>query len=626
MGISSTTNRVPYLGDGSSATFSYPYEFTAPADLKVYIYNSSLQSATLQVLNTNYTIGGTANAQGIYTQGGSVIFTSSIPTGLYIVIARDPSQVQSYALLQNGNINSTALVQQFDYVTLLIQRLQDEASRACRFADGYAGTLDITVPSGSKAGMYMQVDSSGLHLEWTSSTLYYGSPGLPLIGNGSTAPATFQALSLVGSTVIGVLAPQNGGTGFGGTWTQYAVVYASSATSLTQVPNAGAGLVLTTNASSAPTWQAPQVAQSGILPVVNGGTGIGSIPTGVLIVMSSATQVTGFVAGGTDQVLIGATGVLPIWGQVNIASNSSVIGVLAIANGGTGQSSKAPAFNALSPANVMGDLSWFNGSSNVRLGIGTNNQVATVSGSSVTWANTQTATPNYTAQTTGYSASVGDVVDCSAASFLITLPTAVGNLGKQISVRHSGSSIVQSYTFLCVGGQTVNGVTNSSAWSVVTNGEFVTIMSDGANWKVVSHQTDTAWTAYTPTITGFGSTSSVAYQWRRSGPDIQVRGSHVNATVQTSLASWSVPTTIGTMPSSNTTGNPGPVVGSYGANGGTAWSGHVLTATATSTGVVYAGGNGGTTTMITPSNGSVVTGNGVALTVQFSYPGLVLQP
>lgn len=145
--ISTTTNRVSYTGDGSSAVFSFPYEFFAQSDLNVYLYNSSAQTSALQTLNTNYTVGGTANLQGVYTAGGTVIFNSAVPTTHLVVITRNPSQVQNYQLLQNGNINSTALVQQLDYMTLLIQRLQDQATRSLHLAEGHGTTFDPTLPS-----------------------------------------------------------------------------------------------------------------------------------------------------------------------------------------------------------------------------------------------------------------------------------------------------------------------------------------------------------------------------------------------------------------------------------------------------------------------------------------------
>ena len=63
---------------------------------------------------------------------------------------------------------------------------------------------------------------------------------------------------------------------------------------------------------------------------------------------------------------------------------SQLTGQVAIANGGTGQSSKTSAFDALSPNTTNGDFSYYNGTDNVRLAPGTTTQVLH-SGTPPTW-------------------------------------------------------------------------------------------------------------------------------------------------------------------------------------------------------------------------------------------------
>jgi hypothetical protein len=50
---------------------------------------------------------------------------------------------------------------------------------------------------------------------------------------------------------------------------------------------------------------------------------------------------------------------------------------LAIASGGTGQAAKAAAFNALSPNTTKGDVTVYNGTANIRVGVGANKAVLT---------------------------------------------------------------------------------------------------------------------------------------------------------------------------------------------------------------------------------------------------------
>jgi len=56
-------------------------------------------------------------------------------------------------------------------------------------------------------------------------------------------------------------------------------------------------------------------------------------------------------------------------------TSGNVTGTVAIANGGTGQTSKTPAFDALSPLTTKGDLIVYNGTNNVRVGVGANGSV-----------------------------------------------------------------------------------------------------------------------------------------------------------------------------------------------------------------------------------------------------------
>jgi hypothetical protein len=64
-------------------------------------------------------------------------------------------------------------------------------------------------------------------------------------------------------------------------------------------------------------------------------------------------------------------------------------GTLPIAAGGTGQTTKITAFDALSPSTTKGDLIAYDGTDNVRLPVGTNGYVLTADStatSGVAWA------------------------------------------------------------------------------------------------------------------------------------------------------------------------------------------------------------------------------------------------
>ena len=86
---------------------------------------------------------------------------------------------------------------------------------------------------------------------------------------------------------------------------------------------------------------------------------------------------------GVSSITFGSTGLTPA-----TATNGAitVAGTLAVANGGTGQTTAGAAFNALSPITTTGDLIIGNGTnSSTRLGIGANGYLLTSNGTTASW-------------------------------------------------------------------------------------------------------------------------------------------------------------------------------------------------------------------------------------------------
>jgi hypothetical protein len=109
---------------------------------------------------------------------------------------------------------------------------------------------------------------------------------------------------------------------------------------------------------------------------------------------SSGDSVTVNVAAGTGTVSSvavsgGTTGLTTSGGPVTTSGTITLAGTLAIANGGTGQTTQTAAFDALSPLTTKGDLVAHDGTDNVRLAVGTNGYVLTAdstAASGVAWA------------------------------------------------------------------------------------------------------------------------------------------------------------------------------------------------------------------------------------------------
>lgn len=167
--------------------------------------------------------------------------------------------------------------------------------------------------------------------------------------------------------------------------------------------------------------------------------------------MSAATAGTDYSAGtsalatgilksttGTGALTIAVAADFPTLNQNTTGTAANVTGVVAIANGGTGQTTAVAAFDALSPATTKGDLIVANGTDNVRLAVGTNTQVLTADSTTATgvkwaapassnvtalglWENNATISANYTITTGNNGMSAGPISVASGVT--VTVPT-----------------------------------------------------------------------------------------------------------------------------------------------------------------------------------------------------------
>jgi hypothetical protein len=330
-------------------------------------------------------------------------------------------------------------------------------------ASGAVGTITsggaaaiALLSNGTVAGTWDVHAYIPVNVQWGTNSLALGSTvitggtwngGTIASGYGGTGLTTFtganNALYSTSSSALaaGTLPVAAGGTGLT-TGTANGIFYGNG-TSAHGVTAAGTtGQVLIATTSGAPSWGSvpttaavtsfsagttgftPNSATTGVvtlagtLGVTNGGTGITTAPTAGSVVYGATSSTQGYTAAGTSgQVLIsGATG-SPTW-TTNIAgSAANVTGTVAIANGGTGQTTAAAAFNALNPMTTTGDIVYeASASTAARLAIGTSGQVLTVAGGIPSW---QAAGGSTTLTTTDFTATSGQT------SFTVTYTPAL---------------------------------------------------------------------------------------------------------------------------------------------------------------------------------------------------------
>lgn len=253
-------------------------------------------------------------------------------------------------------------------------------------------------------------------------------------------------------------------------------------------------------------------------------------------------------------------------------------GTVPLNKGGTGQTTKAAAFDALSPMSASGDIIYGGASgTGTRLGKGSDGQVLTLASGVPTWATagtgdvvgpassvdneivlfnsttgklikrasgtglvkatsgvisyetTVTAAErplSVVSKTTTYSvAATDDVVLCSGSAFTVTLPAASALSGRVITIKKTDSTLANIITIARAGSDTIDGATSTT---LNTQYESVTLVSDGTSaWSVMERSYPMGWNTFTWTVTAVSSSPSFGTNtqlgaWRRVGDSVEL--------------------------------------------------------------------------------------------------------
>ena len=233
---------------------------------------------------------------------------------------------------------------------------------------------------------------------------------------------------------------------------------------------------------------------TGTVAIANGGTG--QTTAAAAITALAGTQTSGYYlrSNGTDTLLAAIQAAdVPTLNQNTTGTAANVTGTVAIANGGTGQTTATAAFNALAPTTTKGDLIVRNGTGNVRLAVGTDTYALVADstaatgvkwasvGASLTIANdTTTATnlyPTFLTATSGtaatlYTGNAKLLYKPSTGEF--TAPAHISSNGITIN----STTVSTSYTI-------ASGTAGMSAGPMSVAGGVTVTVATGARWVVI---------------------------------------------------------------------------------------------------------------------------------------------
>ena len=231
----------------------------------------------------------------------------------------------------------------------------------------------------------------------------------------------------------------------------------------------------------------------GITPVINGGTGLGTIPTNGQLLIGNGTGYTlntlnagtGIsVTNGAGTISVANTGVLSFAGGTTgltpaaaTAGAVTLAGTLGIANGGT-NGSAAP---------TAGAVAYGTGTAYAFTLAGTAGQILTSAGAgSPTWAtpvvNTVSAPVTKTAD---FTVAVGEawlINNKSGSTCTVTLPAAASWIGRQLIFKN-----MQAQTLVSASSNVVPLDSTSAGTTILLDvvGNWATMVSDGTNWVIM---------------------------------------------------------------------------------------------------------------------------------------------
>jgi hypothetical protein len=377
-------------------------------------------------------------------------------------------------------------------------------------ANTYGSVTEVPVITVDNKGVITGVTTAtitgGLNYQgsWNAST------NTPTLVSSTGVNGYYYIVSVAGSTNLdGVTDWQVGDWAIfnGSTWQKI------DQTNLVSSVNGQVGVVSIAYADLAgaiPTWNQNTTGTAdnvtGVVAIANGGSGQTTAQTAINAFAGAVTSGS-YLRGDGANVVMNTIQVadVPTLNQNTTGTADNVTGVVAIANGGSGQTTASAAFNALSPITATGDLILGTGVNTAsRLAIGSNGYLLSSDGTTASWqpapaggvttfdAGTTGLTP--ATATTGVISLAGTLVVGNGGTGATTLTGYVKGAGTSALTASStipntditglGTMSTQNANSVAVTGGAIDGATVGATTAAA--GAFTTISASGVITSTVT--------------------------------------------------------------------------------------------------------------------------------------------
>jgi hypothetical protein len=226
MSFSSTTNRVSYTGNGTTADYDYTYKIFLNSDLLVTVRSSAGVETTL-TLTTHYTVADVGESSGgsISLVNGAFDWIDGsgyLESGWILTIRRVVSLTQETDIRNQGAFYPEIHEDVFDKLTMADLQQQDELDRSIKLAETIAvADFDATIPATmvgeASVALVTNTDGDGFTVGPTTTEIS-NAQGYAVAADASATLAAQWATTtddLVASTDNSAKAYAIGGTGSG---------------------------------------------------------------------------------------------------------------------------------------------------------------------------------------------------------------------------------------------------------------------------------------------------------------------------------------------------------------------------------------------------------------------------